>query len=66
MIKNALFFVFVLYVLFVWKVSQNLLQHSNIGITNSMDMSLNKLRESEGQGSLMCSNSCIRNELDTT
>ena len=37
------------------------------GITNSMDMSLSKLREtSEGQGSLACCNPWGRKELDTT
>ena len=38
------------------------------GITDSMDMSLNKLWEidSEEQGSLVCCNSWSRKELDTT
>ena len=37
------------------------------GITDSMDMSLNKLREiSEGQGSIACSSSQVHKELDMT
>ena len=36
------------------------------GITNSMDMSLSKLRDSEGQGSLACCSPWGRKELDTT
>ena len=36
------------------------------GVTISMDMNLNKLRDSEGQGSLACCSSCYLKELDTT
>ena len=38
------------------------------GITNSMDMSLNKLRElvGDGQGGLVCCSQCGCKELDTT
>ena len=36
------------------------------GIIDSVDISLSKLRESEGQGSLECCSSRGRRELDTT
>ena len=36
------------------------------GITDSMDMSLNKLGDGEGQGSLACYSPCGRKESDTT
>ena len=36
------------------------------GITNLMDMSLSKLQELEGQGSLVCCSLWGRKELDTT
>ena len=36
------------------------------GITYSMDMSLSKLQELEGQGSLVCCSLWGRKELDTT
>ena len=36
------------------------------GITNSMDMSLSKLRDSEGQQSLVFCSPCGRKESDTT
>ena len=35
-------------------------------ITNSMDMSLGKLRDSEGQGSLVCCSPCGRKDSDMT
>ena len=35
-------------------------------ITNSMDMSLGKLRDSEGQGSLVCYSPCGRKDSDMT
>jgi len=36
------------------------------GITDSMDMSLSKLRDSEGQGNLPCYSSWGHKELDMT
>ena len=36
------------------------------GIIDTMDMSLSKLRESEGQGSLVCFSPWGHKELDTT
>ena len=36
------------------------------GITDSMYMSLSKLGESEGQGSLVCCSSWVRKESDMT
>ena len=36
------------------------------GITESMDMSLSKLQDSEGQGGLMCCRPWGHKELDTT
>ena len=36
------------------------------GITDSMDMSLNKLGVGDGQGGLACCNSWDRKESDTT
>ena len=36
------------------------------GITNSLDMNLSKLQESEGQRSLVCSNPWGHRELDWT
>ena len=36
------------------------------GITDSMDMSLSKLGNSEGQGGLLCCNSWSQKELDMT
>ena len=35
-------------------------------ITDSVDMSFCKLRDSEGQGSLVCHSPCGHKELDTT
>ena len=35
-------------------------------ITDSMDVSLSELRESDGQGSLACCNSCSHKDLDKT
>ena len=36
------------------------------GITDSMDMSLHKRGDGEGQGSLVCCSPCGRKESDTT
>ena len=45
---------------------KGMIQDEMVGITNSMDMSLSKLRDSEGQGILACYSPWGHKELDVT